>query len=418
MLIVFFLIAAILSVAAICIVVPAILKGSPDSGVDRRQKNIEIARQRLDELRQTKAGLQIENADAEILQEEIERGLLQDIEHEGRDRVTAKAAAESNVRARRCLAAATALAIPAGAVSLYLYLGSPHLIPERFSVLENAAVADQAASDNDLALPPEQQVLIISQNLESDPENAELWELLGMAYLQSGNYQAAANAFETIRKVSDAAVASMLLEAQAWSFAGTRAANAQAEGLVHQVLSLEPNNMMGLVIAGVVAGQKGEYEVALAYWEQAKALAPPPQRAQIDELLEDAQARLAQAIAAQSGEGKGAVRVQVSLDSEIANQVSLDAAVFVFAHASKGPRMPLAVVKKQVRDLPFEIVLTDEMAMVPNMKLSAFDEVAVVARISKSGSAEASEGDYFGQTEVFRPQEQSSVSVIVSEPVQ
>jgi cytochrome c-type biogenesis protein CcmH len=43
------------------------------------------------------------------------------------------------------------------------------------------------------------------------------------------------------------------------------------------------------------------------------------------------------------------------------------------------------------------------MAMAPQMKLSAFDKVVVVARISKSGTAMPQSGDAQGMSQPLRP---------------
>ncbi|MGD8629359.1 MAG: c-type cytochrome biogenesis protein CcmI, partial [Gammaproteobacteria bacterium] len=91
-----------------------------------------------------------------------------------------------------------------------------------------------------------------------------------------------------------------------------------------------------------------------------------------------------------------AIQVSVSLDPQLAAQVEPDDTVFVFARAAQGPRMPLAIVRKQVRDLPLSVSLDDSLAMSPAMVLSKFTEVSVGARVSRSGNAMPQSGDLQG----------------------
>jgi len=70
--------------------------------------------------------------------------------------------------------------------------------------------------------------------------------------------------------------------------------------------------------------------------------------------------------------------------------------VFVFARAVDGPRVPLAILRKQVKDLPITFTLDDSMAMNPAMRLSTVTQVIVGARVSKSGNAIAQPGDLQG----------------------
>jgi cytochrome c-type biogenesis protein CcmH len=90
------------------------------------------------------------------------------------------------------------------------------------------------------------------------------------------------------------------------------------------------------------------------------------------------------------------LKVAVSLSPAMAKQAAPDDVVFVFARAVNGPRMPLAIVRKQVKDLPATIVLEDSQGMSPEMTLSSVPEVIVVARVSKSGMANAQNGDLEG----------------------
>ena len=92
------------------------------------------------------------------------------------------------------------------------------------------------------------------------------------------------------------------------------------------------------------------------------------------------------------------LKVAVSLSPAMAKQAAPDDVVFVFARAVNGPRMPLAIVRKQVKDLPATIVLEDSQGMSPEMTLSSVPEVIVVARVSKSGMANAQNGDLEGMS--------------------
>lgn len=90
------------------------------------------------------------------------------------------------------------------------------------------------------------------------------------------------------------------------------------------------------------------------------------------------------------------LKVAVSLSPAVAKQAAPDDVVFIFARAAHGPRMPLAIARKQVKDLPATVVLEDSQGMGQGMTLSSVPEVIVVARVSKSGMANAQNGDLEG----------------------
>jgi cytochrome c-type biogenesis protein CcmH len=91
--------------------------------------------------------------------------------------------------------------------------------------------------------------------------------------------------------------------------------------------------------------------------------------------------------------------------------------VFIFARAVNGPRMPLAIVRKQVSDLPVTVTLDDTMAMSPAMVLSAFDPVTIGARISRSGNAIPQSGDLQGNKTPVSTQADSRLDILIDATV-
>ena len=61
--------------------------------------------------------------------------------------------------------------------------------------------------------------------------------------------------------------------------------------------------------------------------------------------------------------------------------------MFVFARAADGSRMPLAVQRARVADLPLQYRLDDSLAISPQARLSQAAEVRIEARVSRSGNA-------------------------------
>jgi cytochrome c-type biogenesis protein CcmH len=89
----------------------------------------------------------------------------------------------------------------------------------------------------------------------------------------------------------------------------------------------------------------------------------------------------------------GSIRGRVSLTPAMRAQAQPNDTVFIVARAEQGPRMPLAIVRLRVADLPADFTLDDSSAMSPQMRLSAHPDVVVTARISRSGQALPESGD-------------------------
>ena len=98
----------------------------------------------------------------------------------------------------------------------------------------------------------------------------------------------------------------------------------------------------------------------------------------------------------QAPAGKAEVSGTVSLAPALKNKVAEGDALFIFARALDGSRIPLAMMRLKAADLPASFLLNDALAMTPSAKLSAHQRVVIGARVSKAGDAIAKPGDLEG----------------------
>jgi cytochrome c-type biogenesis protein CcmH len=193
--------------------------------------------------------------------------------------------------------------------------------------------------------------------------------------------------------------------------------------LIERALKADPTHWKALALAGTAAFNRKDYGQAVAYWERMKKTVPPdsPIAGSIDASIAEARelgglkagpASPSPALAAApvGGAAKGppspapaptplpgaSIAGTVSLAPALAAKVTPTDTVYIFARAAEGPKMPLAIIRKQVKDLPIPFSLDDSMAMAPNFALSNFPSVVVGARVSKSGSATPQTGDLEG----------------------
>jgi cytochrome c-type biogenesis protein CcmH len=185
-----------------------------------------------------------------------------------------------------------------------------------------------------------------------------------------------------------------------------RALDGEPMKQVERALKLDPRNLKALSLAGTHAFNKKDYAGAVRNWEKVVQFG-----AADNTLVQQIQPGLAEArnlaglpAAPSLDSGKNAVPAEatvsgtVTLAPELRKLAQPEDTVFVFARAAAGSKMPLAILRKQVKDLPLQFTLDDSMAMTPANALSGVPQVIVGARVSKSGNAMPQSGDLSGQT--------------------
>jgi cytochrome c-type biogenesis protein CcmH len=173
---------------------------------------------------------------------------------------------------------------------------------------------------------------------------------------------------------------------------------------VNRALKLDSHNAKALFLAGTYAFDQKDYKQAVKHWQTAvqTGAANDPLTQQMESSLKEVR-QLAglPPVAAEDvavTPSVASVSGTVSLSGALAQQAQPEDTVFVFARAAQGGRMPLAILRKQVKDLPLQFTLDDSLAMSPANALSGAKQVIVGARISKSGNAMPQPGDLLGQS--------------------
>ena len=418
----FWITAILLSAGALLFILPPLLRRNASAqATDAADENIAIYQQQFAELEADLANGVLDADQYEQSRRELERRVLQD--------ASVKQSALRPARANWPLAITLATALPAGAAALYLQLGQPQAFVLPYPQMVQAAPETPPAPAGEATEPPAGTVAELLppmterlvERLTKAPDDGNGWALLGRSYIVMQRFGDASKAFEKAVALLPAD-ASLLAD-----YAGTLAMSTETRmqgkptRLIEQALKLDPNSEKALYLAGTAAFDQKNFGGAVKHWEKMLGLMPSDsgrKRLIIQANVAEAKALLrgevppvppiVQAPAAPQNAGikpvaGAAARLtgSVTLMPSLAAKASPSDTVFIYVRAAEGPPMPLAIITRQVKDLPVSFSMDDTMAMMPSMKLSSFPQVRVVARISKSGNAMPQSGDLQGMSPVI-----------------
>ena len=246
------------------------------------------------------------------------------------------------------------------------------------------------------------------ERLKTQPDDAEGWATLGRSYSAQGRHPEALPAFKRVAELRPKDAQALADYADALAVANGRSLEGEPEKLILQAVQLDPKNIKALALAGTVAFNRGQFKEAIALWERAVQDADPQAdfvqslQGAIDEARRRGGAPATQAAPAAATTAAAtpaaaspaqSVSGRVTLKPSLRAQVTPDDTVFIFARAPSGSRMPLAIMRRKVSDLPLDFSLDDSQAMSPATALSTVSQVVVGVRITKTGSAVPAPGD-------------------------
>ncbi len=416
--------AAVMTIIALLFTVPWLLGAgrSAKARPDPDALNTEVIKAQLAELdTDLKMGRLDENQYA-AARRDLERELLDDLTPAG------AAAATTPARSGQWVVALLVIAIPLMAVALYQQLGSKQIIP----LLEQrgAATATTTGSPGQHEMGEqslEQMVNVLAEKLKEKPDDLRGWILLARSYETLNRYADALGAYRNARRLSGDNPEVLADYADALVMANGGRFNDEAGEVLQKAVEAQPNNVKALWLIGHWKNQQGSYTEAISYWQRAAALLPAGSEdttiiaQQISQLRQRLGITPSAPVAVTAGGGTPAaghaITVTVALDPALAVQAAPESTVFIFARAVQGPRMPLAIMRRQVKDLPVTVTLDDSLAMSPAMTLSKFDQVTIGARVSASGNAMPQSGDLEGSQSPVSVASPGTVSIIIDRKV-
>jgi cytochrome c-type biogenesis protein CcmH len=309
-----------------------------------------------------------------------------------------------------------ALLIPLGSVAVYLHIGDPNAAVPQVP----AAAATSTSTEQRHGLTPEQiqqMVTALAERLKAQPDDTDGWLMLGRSYTVLGRHQDAATALRRAAALAPGDPSVLADLADAVGMAQGRRLAGEPMQWVQKALDIDPEHVKALALAGSVAFEAKDHAAARRYWERLLAVVPNDSaiarsvRGSLDEAIAmasgitaapagDAAASPAPTVVVAAADRTISGRVEIA--PALAQRFSGGDTLFVFARAVDGPRMPLAILKRDAA-LPAAFTLDDAMAMSPQLRLSGFSEVVVMARVSKTGNATPQSGDLIGQSAPVRP---------------
>jgi len=419
---VFAILGALLIFLALYIIVPPLLRQRTLTSAQKTQRHIGAVRTELQKYKTDLDEGTLNRQSYNSARQKLASQVLEEIES------PAKIKIDMPPLRGRWAGWMVSLLIPALALGIYSRLGNPELIG--LSASPMAQAAGNHGSDEVGSI--EEMIATLKEKLKNQPDDAEGWYMLARSYMSQKQYPDAVEAMKKVIALKSDNANILMQYADALAMTNNGRVSGEPEKVILQALELEPNHPEALWLAGIAAEEQNLHEKAIGHWE--KALGEMQDDAESKQLLGEAIADARSKIsgspdtttsdktAANTGgtattkEAKtqatsnASITVKVSLTPELLEKAKPEDTVFVFARATQGPPMPLAAQRRQVKDLPFTVTLDDSQAMMPDRKLSKFDQVIVGAR---SGNPIKQSGDLEGLSEPISPSQGVTTAIVI-----
>ena len=381
--------------------------------INSNQNSIDIYNQKLKEINFDIENHLITKNEANNAIEELEYSLIKD--NKNTDILDSKLYF-SNLESKKTISIILLLVIPVFVISVYSFIGAPNSIEKLVLVSD----LKNTKSDSEKLVSVEQMLKRVERRLLDDPNNSDDWLMLANSYVVLKRYPEAIRALENLYRLKGDDPSLLFRYADVLAMANSGIFAGKPSELIKKALQLDPQNTMGLWLAGLVAYEEGEVKKAINYWENVlpKLETGSEEEKNIRKYIEFAKEN--NNISIQNNDSITQEKIEYSLKLSIElspnfTNINKNKAVFIYAKPINSPNnMPIIVLRKTVADLPLLVEMNDSMSMLPSNKLSDYKSVQVLARISKRGNAKSEKGDLIGIVESMSTTSKNITKLIIN----
>lgn len=311
------------------------------------------------------------------------------------------------LKTQRKIALAIIIGIPLLTFGLYRHVGNPQALAAEH-VAESQAVPDINTA-----------IAGLQEELKTNPGNLEGWVLLARTQMTLQNFKEADLAFAKAIALDPGNPDLKTERAEAMMRSSdTRAFPDEAVTLLKQALAENPEHERAMFFMGMHYLQQGDLPQAEIYLNKLLPKLEPEAAAALVEQINIARAQQnkppLETSATETVAGKAVISITVSIDKSLASSVRPGAVLFVFAKSVNGGGPPVAAKRIEANTFPIELELSDADSLMPTANLSSQEKVAVSARISMQGIANAQAGDIEADAIIVETKGNNTVEIKLS----
>ena len=273
----------------------------------------------------------------------------------------------------------------------------------------------------------QERITDLEEHLQKQPDDVDGWLTLGRSYVRVRRFDRGVGAYQRAYDLTRGENVDALIGlGEALTLTDEKSLVGRAGELFEEAVRRAPRDPKVLWYSSLAALNAGNLPLARERMQLMLAQNPPPEirgilEREIQDLNQQLGATAGGPAGAQSAANPAAVsqpiKVSVTLAAALADKVPPDMSLFVLAREPSGGGPPLAAVRRNAKDLPLSVQLSERDAMIPGRSIAGKSTLQIVARLSRSGQPVAQSGDFYGEAQYSSASQSGALNIEINKTV-